>query len=676
MNLIVTIVFSILFLASWAAAIYAVKKHWSFIKAGLPEEIATPIGFKIKQVLVNVLLQKKLMQNPVRGIFHVFIFYGFLVYSLHSMSQFIGGFIGNPFFYLPDFFPHWLAVTYAYFLDIFTLLVLAGLAFFVFRRYVLKAKELDRPSPQSIVVVTMISLLMLFSLVGETASAIIQPAHGTFFRTAFAPLVHAFIGMGISAQSIFVVCWWGHLLALFAFLVFVPSSKHAHLIWAPLNFWFKQNKPAGKIKSMDVENATVWGASSVHHFSWKNLLDSFSCIECGRCQLACPASRTGKPLSPKKIMGDLKHEAIDKMPLVLQERKAGKSSEEVYADETLATNTRVIGSTILEQELWACTSCYACVQSCPVGNDQLGAIMEMRRSLVLNEGSMPSELAGAMTNMENQSNPWGIGADTRADWAAGLGIKVMSETAPEQRPELLFWVGCAGSFEDRNKKVSQSFVRLLKKASVDFAILGTEESCTGDSARRGGNEYLYQSLATQNVEILNGYGVKKIVTTCPHCFNTLKNEYPDFGGNYEVVHHSELLNDLIAQKRLQLTDESAQNSVVYHDSCYLARYNQVIEQPRYVLAKHNIKEAVENKKEAMCCGAGGAQMWMEEEGPQRVNSTRAKQLLDTKAEVVASACPFCMIMLRDGMQAVAQEQNAELTTESLDIAEVLEKSVR
>lgn len=673
MNLI-SVIFMVLFFASWGIAIYSVATRWQLIKTGLAEEVTTPLSFRIKQILINVLLQKKLMQNPIRGIAHIFIFYGFLVYSLHSLSQFIGGFKGDPFFYLPEYFPEWLSTLYSYLLDLFSILVLLGLGFFVTRRYILKAKELDRPSSQSIVVVSMISLLMIFTLIGETANSIYFGFHSTIFREALAPIVHAINAAGIDTVNIFIFCWWGHLLALFAFLIYVPSSKHAHLIWAPVNFWFKSDVAAGKMKYMDVENATVWGAGSIHQFPWKNLLDTFACIECGRCQLACPAARTGKPLSPKKIMADMKHDVIDKMPAAKKAFAAGTDAAEVYADEELNATTRVIGTSILADEVWACTSCYACVQACPVGNNQLASISEMRRSLVLNEGAMPSELAGAMTNMENQGNPWGIGADSRADWAEGLDIKVMGELEEDQRPDTLFWVGCAGSFEDRNKKVSQSFSRLLKKANVDFAILGVEETCTGDSARRGGNEYLFQALAAQNVETLNGYGVKKIITTCPHCYNTLKNEYPDFGGNYEVVHHSEFLNELISQKKLQLKQPEKQ-SVVYHDSCYLGRYNKIFDEPRNVLQKTDLHEAAENKSTSMCCGAGGAQMWMEEEGTQRINATRAKQLLDTKAEVVASACPFCMIMLRDGMQEVAQNAGTELTTQSLDITEILEQAI-
>lgn len=672
MNLI-TILFSLLFFVSWGIAIYSVSQRWQLIKSGLKENVPASTGFRIKQVLVNVLLQKKLMQNPLRGIFHVFIFYGFLVYSLHSLSQFIGGFLGDPYFYIPEYFPHWLSLLYAYFLDSFSFLVLAGLLFFVLRRYVWKAKELDRPSTQSIVVVTMISFLMIFSLIGETANYIYFGHDKTIFRQALAPVINVVRG-DIDIKNVYLFGWWGHLIALFAFLIYVPSSKHAHLIWAPINYWFKPEKSVGQMRYMDVENSSVWGAGSIHQFSWKNLLDSFACIECGRCELACPAARTGKPLSPKKIMSDLKHDVLDKMPLVQKEYKSGKSADDVYADEALSGETRVIGKSVLEAELWACTTCYACVQECPVGNHQADSILEMRRSLVLNEGSMPSELAGAMTNMENQGNPWGIGADTRADWAQGQDIKIMSELPEQERPELLFWVGCAGSFEDRNKKVSLAFSRLLKKAGVDFAILGTEETCSGDSARRGGNEYLYQSLAAQNVEVINGYGVKKIVTACPHCYNTLKNEYPDFGGKYEVMHHSELLQQLVNENKLKLK-EGEKQSVVYHDSCYLGRYNDIFEQPRFLLAKKETHEAAEHHSKSMCCGAGGAQMWMEEEGSQRVNAVRAKQLLDTKADVVASACPFCMIMLRDGMQAVAQDAGVDLKTQSLDIAEILEQSV-
>ncbi|MCB1322819.1 MAG: (Fe-S)-binding protein, partial [Leptospiraceae bacterium] len=326
---------------------------------------------------------------------------------------------------------------------------------------------------------------------------------------------------------------------------------------------------------------------------------------------------------------------------------------------------------ITAEELWACTSCHACVEACPVGNNQLEAIYEMRRHLVLSAASFPQELQMAFQNMENNSNPWGIGAHSRADWCSDLGVKTMAE---DSNVDVLYWVGCAGSFDDRNKSIARSFVKILKEADVSFAILGTEENCTGDSARRGGNEYLYQMLAQTNIETLNNYGVKKIVTACPHCYNTLKNEYPQLGGNFEVKHHSDFIDDLIRDGKIEM-DAQAQESMkdrraVYHDSCYLGRYNEVFEEPRdtvkAAMGGMDLSEASDHHRTSLCCGAGGAQMWMEEKY-ERVNVKRTQQLLDTGADTIATACPFCITMITDGVKAAAMENNVKV----LDVAEIV-----
>ena len=344
------------------------------------------------------------------------------------------------------------------------------------------------------------------------------------------------------------------------------------------------------------------------------------------------------------------------------------------AKATLAIHPLIGNPYITEEELWACTSCHACVEACPVGNNQLDAIMDLRRNLVLTESRFPAELQGAFQNMENQSNPWGIGAHTRADWCSDMGVKKLAE---DSNVDVLYWAGCAASFDERNKKIARSFVSIMQNADINFGILGAEENCTGDSARRGGNEYLYQTLAQQNIETLNKYNVKKIVTACPHCFNTLKNEYPQMGGKYKVQHHSDFIDDLISKKKIKLDKEKVQEyqkrRSTYHDSCYLGRYNEIYEEPRSLVKQAlgmDLAEASDHHSNSLCCGAGGAQMWMEEEG-ERVNVKRTRQLVDTGADTIATACPFCITMISDGVKSDKLADEVKV----LDIAELVAASM-
>ncbi len=675
-TVLLIIIFAVIFFAAWSMSFAVAMKYWKLAHQGQPVEIKTPLGERIKNVVIYVLLQKKLMKKPARGIFHIFVIGGFAVYGLHTGSQFIGGFMGDFHFYIPAFLGTGFEHFYDFFLDVFSLLVLSGLGFFATRRWLLKAPELDRPSPQSVVVITMISLLMLFTLFGEPAKMIM----GDF--AAASPIRITLAGMyqdmgvdPVSAKTIYYIGWWGHILTVFAFMVYVPGSKHAHLIWAPFNFWFKKNNPDGEMPFLDTENSIVWGAANVQDFTWKNLLDSLSCIECGRCTLVCPANRTGKVLDPKKIMNDMKHALMEQMPKVADARKAGMSAEDIMAIE----GVRVIDNYISQEALWGCTTCFACADACPVGNNQPEAILQMRRALVLNEGNLPSELQGALTNIENQSNPWGVGSHKREEWAEGLNVKTMANWKESgEKPDILYWVGCAGAFDDRSIKIARSFTNVLQKAGVKFGILGTEESCTGDSARRAGNEYLYQTLAQTNIDVMNGYEVKKIVATCPHCYNTIKNEYPQLGGNFEVIHHGDYMQQLISEGKIKLDPQKAKDlgTLTYHDSCYLGRYNEIYAAPREIIQSATgnlVVEPADHHSNGLCCGAGGAQMWMEEQESHgsRIFEMRTEQLVCTAANTIATACPFCMTMVSDGVKGMEKEESVK----TLDIAEIVEKAI-
>lgn len=636
------------------------------------------LGFRLKSVLVNVILQKKLFKEPLRGVMHAFIFYGFLIYTIHTTSQMVAGVFGwgmdDPYkFSLVGLISHDVAHVYETMVQWVSLLVLTGLGFFAWRRWIKKAKGLDIPSTASAIVISLIATLMISTLLGEGAKQAGLKYSSTASTAVIADGIASFFrAIGVTdgtADTFYQIFWWGHILTVFSFMLYVPTSKHGHLIFAPINFFLVSDTPKGALSKLNLEDENaVWGSNKVQDFPWPSLLDGLACIECGRCQVQCPANRTGKALNPKKIIVDMKHALLEKMPEVAAAKQSGKTAEEI-----MGIDSGVIGNYITEEELWGCTSCYACVEACPVGNNQVNTIMEMRRHLVLAESKFPQELQLAFTNMENNSNPWGVGAHTRADWAQGLGVKTLAE---DPNVDVLYWVGCAGAFDERNKSIARALVKILQKANVNFGILGTEENCTGDSARRGGNEYLYQTLAQTNVDTMNKYNIKKIIAACPHCFNTLKNEYPQFGGNYEVVHHSEFINQLIKEKKLDISvsEDMKAGKFTYHDSCYIGRYNDNYSHPRDVVAAVSgqpINEPSDHHSKGLCCGAGGAQMWMEEQTNDRVNNKRTNQLLETGASTIATACPFCITMISDGVKAAHKTESVKVE----DIAELVAKSI-
>ena len=728
---------------------YAVYKRLSLVfKGGQPTGSLANLEARLRSVLLNVVFQFKLFKRPLRGIMHAFIFYGFIIYMLHTTNQMIGGNLWywfrqsglDPYaFRLTDYI--WLGFSpspttasllllgllsimaltvmamyslrlgkriywrtspllqwfflvllgleggatltllvasgthfYESVLLYFSLFVLLGLGFFAYRRWIRRSSELDVPSTQSAIVLLLITTLMLSTLFAAGAQAYLR--QGTNMLWIEGVISSLLQGLGMtneqSATAVRNFNWWLHICTVYTFMVYVPFSKHSHLIFAPINFFLIKERPLGQMNMIDLEaEDAVWGAGNISELPWTSLLDGLSCIECGRCTMVCPANLTGKLLDPKKIMVDIKHSMLAHQKPLLASSSAsnGKSSTEPIASP-------IIGEPyITEEELWGCTSCHACVEACPVGNNQLDAILDMRRNLVLAESRFPTELQTAFQNMENQSNPWGMGAHSRADWCKDINVKTMNEI-PED-VDVLYWVGCAASFDERNRKIARSFVSILQKANVNFGILGTEEGCTGDSARRGGNEYLYQMMAQKNIDTLSRYKMKKIVTACPHCYNTLKNEYPQMGGHYKVQHHSDFIDDLISQKKIKMDDEKVKGMkkrrATYHDSCYLGRYNEIFEEPRNLAKKAlnmDLAEPSDHHRTSLCCGAGGAQMWMEEKH-ERVNHKRTQQLLDTGADTIATACPFCITMVTDSIK------NRQLTEDVnvVDVAELVNAAI-
>ena len=493
------------------------------------------------------------------------------------------------------------------------------------------------------------------------------------------PLATAFDGMSASAISTWHQwSWIAHVVSFVVFLAILPVTMLRHVFTSPLNMYLRdKDRPKGAMKPMPNLMETElesFGASVVEDFTWKQLLDTDACTMCGRCTSVCPAHATGKPLDPREI--------VLKTGEVMAATGSPQVSPPLGVDGEIKIGANSLFERITAEEIWSCTSCKACDEICPVNIEILDKILDMRRYLSLMESNFPAELGNAYRAMENQGNPWAMNQGERGDWASDIdGVEIV-DPGSALTAEYLYWVGCAGSFDDKNKKVTQSMAKLLRRAGIDVAILGPSEMCTGDSARRSGNEYLFQMLAMPNIEMLDGMGVKKIITQCPHCFNTLQNEYPQLGGNYEVVHHTQLLEELIADGRLDVSQATLEERITYHDSCYLGRHNDVYMAPRKVVGAIKGIEIVEmprNGTQGMCCGAGGARMWMEESIGTKVNDERAREALSTGATRIATACPFCYIMLDDGAKAAGADEDqvkvADLAIHLLDAIEAGESKM-
>ncbi len=657
-----TIIFAIILLGAFVLFGLSLRRMIKLISIGKPENRLDHLSERFKRMMTVAFGQSKLFREPIPGMMHAFIFWGFLV-LLSSILEAIGDglFSGFTFRFIGIFYQ-----PLQFCQDLFVGLVIVGVFVALYRRFILRPKRLqvDGHSQIEATAILLTIFLIMISLLGQNAIRVqfdIDES-GHFLSAALAPILTS---SNVSTHNIlFEIYWWMHIVLVLGFLNFLPYSKHAHILTAVPNVFLSSLKPKGALKPIDLEAEGIekFGAIDVDDLTWKQLLDSYTCTECGRCTASCPANITGKKLSPKKIMTDIRHRVVEKGTLLLDGNKAvtAKDMEKNLLENTLLHNYLTL------DELFACTTCMACMLECPVNNEHIPAIVELRRSLVLMESNFPPEVQVVFKNLETNFSPWAFPASSRADWAEGMNIPHMSQA---KDAEILFWVGCAGAFDARYIKVTQAFAKLMQKAGIKFAILGTEEKCNGDSARRIGNEYLAQMLIKDNISTLNGYNVQRIVTTCPHCFNTLKNEYPQFGGNYEVVHHTEFLLNLINEGKLKITKEEA-DKVTFHDSCYLGRYNDIYDQPRNILSAIsgvNIVEMKRSKSKGFCCGAGGGRMWMEETEGKRVNVERIEEALTLKPDVIGTACPFCLTMLEDGVK----DKEAAETVKVKDIAEIL-----
>jgi Fe-S oxidoreductase len=631
------------------------------VKLGRPVDRSGEVGRRAARVTGQVLGQRKLFQRALPGLMHAFIFWGFLV-LLTTIVEALGQAI-DPDFALP-LIGHagWLGLVQ----DVFAGLVLVGIAIAIWIRVAQRPERFvgsHRLEAFRILGLITWIILTLFLLRGARVAlgTSSYPTSWTPVSTAFS---HLFTWMDGGWRTFFAWLFlWAHLALVLGFLVYLPYSKHLHIITSAFNVWFSSTKPGGALEPLKIDMAKLeageqsLGAETVGDLTRKELLDLYACTECGRCQSACPAWNTGKPLSPKLLIMNLRDHLFEEGPKILEVLAAGGTPEGVA----------LVPGVIDDDVIWSCTTCGACMQECPVDIEHIDTIVDLRRALLMGESRFPAEAGAMLRNLETQSNPWGVSQSQRADWADGLDVPIVNGSAPEY----LYWVGCAGSFDERAQDISRAVAELLQRAGVSFAILGPRELCTGDPARRMGNEFLFQTLAEQNIETMNSIGVTKVIANCPHCFNTLRNEYPQYGGDFEVIHHTELLGRLVAEGRLRPT-EDVEALVAYHDPCYLGRHNQVYDAPRDVLAGLPGVRTVEmprHKERGMCCGAGGARMWMEEGIGKRINAERMDEAATTGADTVGVACPYCLIMLDDGAKGRGDG------TQVLDVAQLLRRSM-
>ncbi|MBH0330697.1 hypothetical protein ABH14_12960 [Brevibacillus brevis] len=669
---------------------HVVYSRYLFIKLGKKPDVKNDFGARINLMLDNVIFHKKLLKDKKSGVMHVVMFYGFITLQFGAIELIIKGLSKG--YELPFGSAH---KYFSVMQEITTFLILAAVGYAFYRRYIEKLKRLKRGFKSGIVLLLISSLMatVLLSLAFEQIWLGHEPSAFAPISSVFAIVLSA-IGVGTTGAVVgFYVFWWLHLIILLGFAVYVPQSKHAHLLFAPVNVWFKKLDPPGKLTSINFEDETQeeFGVGKIEDFTQTQLIDLYACVECGRCTNMCPASGTGKMLSPMDLITKMRDHLTEKgasvtsrtpwMPsFAFSQTTANQiafQASEVAATAEGATTVyekSLIGDVITEQELWACTTCRNCEDQCPVMNEHVDKIIDMRRYLVMTEGSMPAEAQRALNNIERQGNPWGINRKDRTKWIEGLNGEYEVPTVKQvEEFEYLFWVGSMGSFDLRSQKISQAFVKLMHEAGVKFAILGNEEKNSGDTARRIGNEFLFQQLAQENIALFESYEVKKIVTCDPHAFNTFKNEYPEFGLKAEVYHHSELLAEWVKEGKLKPTKE-VKERITYHDSCYLGRYNEIYDKPRVILEAIPGVEVVEMKRsgcDSMCCGAGGGLMWMEEHEGSRVNVTRTEQALEVNPTEIASACPYCLTMMNDGIKTKEQEDHVK----TRDVAEILADAI-
>jgi Fe-S oxidoreductase len=630
---------------------------YRLVRMAKPSDRSGEVSARLRNEAVIALGQRKLLQRLGPGLMHAFIFWGFIVLLPTILMAMIA--IADRGETIP-----WLGSQgwFALLVDLFCVLVLGGvLTAFAIRKIQRPARFEGSHMGEADLILALIAGIVSTLLLWHASLIALGlnewPAGWSPVSNALSNL----FGGGSGTHDAERALVWAHVLIVLSFLVYLPRSKHLHIATAVVNVYFGRTRARGRLEPLRFdeegpEEDMRLGSGTVADMTWKQVVDTYSCTECGRCQDACPAWATGKALSPKLLIMGLRDQLFAEGPGILAARAAGEQPE----------MAALVPNAVTDDVVWDCVTCGACVRECPVSIEHIDHIVDLRRHLVMNEARFPAEAEPMLRDVERSSNPWGKAQSDRAAWAEGLGVRVLE--AGDPAPDVLYWVGCAASFDERARTSAESTAKLLTAAGVDFAILGPREACTGDPARRMGNEYVFQAFAEQNVETLNKTAAKKIVTSCPHCFNTLANEYPDFGGNYEVVHHSELLAELVREGRI--APSTGDRKITYHDSCYLARHNDVAAEPRELVAAVGQPVEMERSgKRTFCCGAGGAHMWMEERAGA-INEERVREAAETGAETLAVACPYCTIMLDDGVRTSGRDLRvadvATLLAESVD----------
>jgi Fe-S oxidoreductase len=628
-----------------SGSLFAVRVRFltDLLRAGAPAKRTGDRSRRAEHEATIVLGQRKLLQRLGPGLLHAFIFWGFIVLAPTILIAMIGAVSKHA--TLP-----WLGHQgwYAFLVDVFATLVLVGVAGAFWIRKVQRPERFKGSHlGEADLILALIATIALSLLLWHATRIALGLNDAPASAQPVSNLLSGLFGANEATRILERVFVWVHVLTILGFLAYLPRSKHLHIASAAFNVWFGRTRARGRLEPLRFDDPDVpeedirFGAGTTADLTWKEMLDTFTCTECGRCQDVCPAFVTGKVLSPKLVIMGLRDQVFAEGGSIIRAAANGE-----------AELAPLVPNAVPEESVWDCVTCGACVQACPVSIEHIDHIVDLRRHLVMVESSFPSEAEPMLRDVERASNPWGKAQSERADWADGLGVRILEPG--ETAPEYLYWVGCASSFDERARTTAESTVKLLQKAGVDFAILGAREACTGDPARRIGNEYVFQAFAEQNVETLNEAGVTKIIANCPHCFNTLGNEYPDFGGQYEVIHHTDLLAQLVRDGRLAPRKSEAL-SITYHDSCYLARHNDVLAAPRdLVSAVGTPLEMARSGKQTFCCGAGGAHMWMEERAGA-INENRVREAAETGAGTLAVACPYCTVMLDDGVQSAGAD---------------------
>jgi len=663
-----TIIFSILLLSSIIIFIINIRRIISYLTIARKEKRWDGVGKKLIKTFKIAFFQSKIFRDKIAGPLHAIIFWGFLVFLFSASEAVIQGYDQN--FSWSILGPIYTAITFS--TDIFSILLILSIIIAFLRRFVFKVKRLQSDKHEKIdasIVLIMIFIIVSSLLLENSAGLLIYEKNQWCYKPISEALSHL-INFN-NPHFYYELFWWLHIGFILLFANYLPFSKHFHVYTSIPNVFFSDEKKAKTLEIINFEDENVekFGIVDIQDFTWKTLFDGYTCTHCGRCTSVCPANYTGKELDPRQLIISIRKRTNDFAPIILRQIK--DKNYELSDKEKSILEKKFIGEYESIDALWQCTTCGACMQECPVMIEHVPAIVGMRRSLVMMESNFPSLLQSAFTNMENNFAPWAFSQLERADWAKDRNVRLASDCTSF---EYLFWVGCAGSYDERAKKISIAFSELLNIAGINYAILGTEEYCNGDLARRTGNEYLADMLIKMNIETLKKYKVTKILTICPHCYNTLKNDYPSYGVEFEVIHHTEFLNNLIKQGKLKITDKMTKKlNTVYHDSCYLGRYNNIYNEPRQILQsipKINLFEIKRNKDKGFCCGAGGGQMFMEESKGKRVNLERTAELIKISPDLVALNCPFCMTMISDGLKAMDSE-----FVQVKDIAEILLESV-